>query len=196
MSEVALILGNGASRKGIDLSPFKHIYGCNLAYQEDIDFEWIVATDPAVQHQIYREYGGNKLFLDWEPVPSEMAAAMMSMDTDFTSNEYTPFGCVISGDMNGRHMTYLRKHDNCLSVSESQLPFSMASGALAMWDAAERGFTTIYLAGFGDVDHLHDQKLMDETGRRMIRWEKERRQIIEKYKEIEWVYLEKSENNA
>jgi hypothetical protein len=65
----------------------------------------------------------------------------------------------------------------------------MASGAMAMWDAAERGFTTIYLSGFGDVGHLHSQSLMEETGQRLARWEKERSQVIEKYKEIEWIYL-------
>jgi len=189
MSEVALILGNGASRKGLDLSSYKHIYGCNLAYKEDIDFEWIVATDPIIQHQVYREYDGSKLFLDWEPVPSEMAIAFEAFDTVNDSNEYSDYGCVISGEGNTMLMTYLKENDNCLTVSESRLPFEMAAGSLAMWDAAERGFTTIYLAGFGDVDHLHDQKLMDENGRRLVRWEYERRQIIEKYNEIEWIYL-------
>lgn len=189
MSDIALILGNGSSRKDIDLTPYKHIYGCNLAYKEDIDFEWIVATDPPLQHQIYREYEGNKLFLDWNPVPSEMAVAFDAFDTMKESNDYTPHGCVISGEGNTTMMTYLHEEDNCLSVSENQLPFEMAAGSLAMWDAAERGFTTIYLAGFGDVDHLHDQKLMDDTGRRLIRWEKERKKIIAKYDDIEWIYL-------
>jgi len=189
MSEIALILGNGASRRGLDVSPYKHIYGCNLAYQEDIDFEWIVATDPIIQHKIYREYDGDKLFLDWEPVPSEMAIAFEAVDTMNDSNDYTEHGCVISGEGNNILMTYLDQNDNCLTVSESQLPFEMAAGSLAMWDAAERGFTTIYLAGFGDVDHLHDHKLMDDNGRRLIRWEQERKEIIRMYDDIEWIYL-------
>jgi len=187
--KTALILGNGSSRKDLDLSSYEHIYGCNLAYREGIDFEYIVATDPPLQHQIYREYDGGKLFLDWSPVPSEMALAFEAFDTMNNSNEYTPHGCVISGEGNTTMMTYLRELDNCLTVSESQLPFEMAAGSLAMWDAAQRGFTTIYLAGFGDVDHLHDQKLMDENGRRLIRWEQERKEIIRMYSDIEWIYL-------
>lgn len=189
MSEIALVLGNGVSRQGLDTSPYKHIYGCNLAFKEDIDFEWIVATDPVVQHQIYREYDGNKLFLDWEPVPSEMAVAFEAFDTNNQSNDYTDYGCVISGEGNTTLMTYLNQEDNCLSVDPNLLPFEMASGSLAMWDAAERGFTTIYLAGFGDTDHLHNQALMGDGGVRLARWKKEIELITGKYDDIEWIYL-------
>ena len=192
MFETALILGNGKSRRNADLSTLigtSAIYGCNLAYKEDYPFEWIVATDPAIQHQIYREYDGNKLFLDWNSVPSEMAVAFEAFDTMNESNEYTPHGCVISGEGNTTMMTYLKEDDNCLTVAESQLPFEMAAGSLAMWDAAERGFKTIHLAGFGDVDHLHDQKLMDDDGRRLIRWEQERKEIMRMYDDINWIYL-------
>lgn len=192
MFETALILGNGKSRRNSDLSALigtSAIYGCNLAYKEDYPFEWIVATDPAIQHQIYREYDGNKLFLDWNSVPSEMAVAFEAFDTMNGSNEYTPHGCVISGEDNTTMMTYLKEDDNCLTVAESQLPFEMSAGSLAMWDAAERGFKTIHLAGFGDVDHLHDQKLMGDDGRRLIRWEQERKEIMRMYDDINWIYL-------
>lgn len=184
-----IILGNGKSRENVDLSNYKHIYGCNLAYKEDIDFEWIVATDVLIQHEIYRNYTGQCLFLDWEPIPSEMAVAFEAFDTQNESNDYTEYGCVISGEGNNTLMTYLRKEDQVISVKEERLPFLMAAGSLAMWHAAETGISKIHLAGFGDNEHLHDQTLMDDNGRRLARWEQERKQIIKLYPDIDWKYL-------
>jgi hypothetical protein len=65
----------------------------------------------------------------------------------------------------------------------------MAAGSLAMWHAAETGVNEIHLAGFGDNEHLHDQTLMDDNGRRLARWEQERKQIIKLYPDIDWKYL-------
>ena len=194
MYDSALILGNGASRKDLDLEPYigtSAIYGCNLAYQEDIPFEWIVSTDPLAQHDVYRNFKGNKLFLDWNPIPSQVANAMME-GKDFDGvdyNEFTPDGAVISGQGAEKRVTYCYEDDNVLSVFPTALPFEMASGSMAMWDAAERGFKTIYLSGMGDKAHLTNQTLMDDQGYRLSLWKQEREQLVELYKEINWIYL-------
>ena len=65
----------------------------------------------------------------------------------------------------------------------------MAAGSLAMWHAAETGADEIHLAGFGDNAHLHDQALMDDNGRRLARWEQERKEIIKLYDQIDWIYV-------
>lgn len=203
MNNTALILGNGKSRNynvgdllqrkstPTNLTDVAFVYGCNKIYLEDIKVDVIVATDPVAQHQIYREYDGKAelLFLDWESVPSEMASAVASFDQNVIANEYTPHGCVVSGEDNVTMMTYLKESDNVLSVSPNLLPHEMSSGSMAMWDAAERGFTTIYLAGFGDIDHVHYDQLRGNEEQKKLRWEEERRYLIEKYSEINWVYL-------
>src|SRR5210317_1426169 len=105
MSDTAIIFGNGNSRRLIDFNKFceEHqspfIYGCNSAYKE-FSVDMLVATDPVVQHQIYREYEGECLFLDWEEIPSEMASAVASFDQQVIANDYTPHGCVVSGEGN------------------------------------------------------------------------------------------------
>jgi hypothetical protein len=196
MSETAIIFGNGKSRKMVDFTKFciEHrspfVYGCNLVYEE-FPVDVIVATDPLSQHKIYREYQGEAelLFLDWSVIPSEMAASVASMDQNVSVNEYTPHGCVISGEGNHTAMTYLRENDNVMSVSPSLLPIEMSSGSMAMWDAAEKGYENIFLAGFGDVDHAYYDQLRGDEERKKVLWEKERRYLIEKYSEINWVYL-------
>ena len=194
MFDSALILGNGASREQLDLSVFigkSSIYGCNLAYKESIPFEWIVSTDPLAQHGIYRNYKGNCLFLDWKLVPSEIAVSMLGLDAYATPdvNEYTNNGCVISGEGEQCVYTYLDAKDEVSNVSFESLPFPMASGTLAMWDAAEKGFKTIYLAGMGDFVHLHNQHLMDDDGYRLAEWEEQRMKVIDMHPQINWIYL-------
>jgi hypothetical protein len=203
MNNTALILGNGKSRDynvgdllqrkstPTNLTDVAFVYGCNKIYLEDIEVDVIVATDPVAQHQIYREYDGGAelLFLDWESVPSEMAAAVASFDQNVIANEYTPHGCVVSGEDNITMMTYLKESDNVTTVSPNLLPHEMSSGSMAMWDAAERSFDTIYLAGFGDIDHVHYDQLRGNEEQKKLRWEEERRYLIGKYSEINWVYL-------
>ena len=194
MFDSALILGNGASREHLDLSVFignSSIYGCNKAYKESLPFEWIVSTDPLAQHDIYRNYKGNCLFLDWKLVPSEIAVSMLGLDAYAKPdvNEYTNNGCVISGEGDKCMYTYLDEKDEVSTVSFESLPFSMASGSLAMWDAAEKGFKKIYLAGMGDLEHLYDQKLMDNDGYRLAEWEEQRMKVIDMYPQINWIYL-------
>lgn len=191
MNNTALILGNGKSRNTANMIDTAFVYGCNKIYLEDVKVDVIVATDPISQHQIYREYEGEAelLFLDWEPIPSEMAVAFEAFDTSNLSNDYTDYGCVVSGEGNVTMMTYLKESDNVLSVSPNLLPREMSSGSMAMWDAAERGFTTIYLVGFGDVDHVHYDQLRGDEEQKKLLWEQERRYLIEKYSEINWIYL-------
>lgn len=193
----ALVLGNGASRKDLDIEEFigkSSIYGCNQAYKEDIPFEWIVSTDPLAQHDIYRNYEKPCLFLDWNCVPSEIAMDMLRLDafSEPDANSYTPHGCVISGEGDQTRYTFLREQtEECqaMCVEPTILPFEMASGTMAMWDAAERGFDKIFLAGMGDEDHLHNQNLMDDDGYRLAEWADQRERIIGMYPNIEWIYL-------
>jgi hypothetical protein len=188
----ALVLGNGASRKDLDIEEFvgkSSIYGCNQAYKEDIPFEWIVSTDPLAQHDIYRNYEKPCLFLDWNCVPSEIAMDMLRLDafSEPNLNPYTPHGCVISGEGDKAMYTFLREQtEECQAfcIEPEILPFEMSSGTMAMWDAAERGFDEIYLAGFGDTSHLYSDEWIH-----LEKWGIERSRLIDMYPHIKWIFL-------
>ena len=188
----ALVLGNGASRKDLDIQEFvgnSSIYGCNQAYKEDIPFEWIVSTDPLAQHDIYRNYEKPCLFLDWNCVPSEIAMDMLRLDafSEPNLNTYTPHGCVISGEGDEAMYTFLREQtEECQAfcIEPEILPFEMSSGTMAMWDAAERGFDEIYLAGFGDTSHLYSDEWIH-----LEKWGIERSRLIDMYPHIKWSFL-------
>jgi hypothetical protein len=188
----ALVLGNGASRKDLDIEEFvgkSSIYGCNQAYKEDIPFEWIVSTDPLAQHDIYRNYEKPCLFLDWKCVPSEIAVDMLRLDalSEPNLNTYTTHGCVISGEGDKAMYTFLREQtEECqvMCIESTKLPFEMSSGTMAMWDAAERGFDEIYLAGFGDTSHLYSDEWIH-----LEKWGIERSRLIDMYPHIKWSFL-------
>ena len=54
MSSIAFVLGNGESRKGIDINDLKQkgkVYACNAVYRTHQP-DWLVAGDPKMMHEI------------------------------------------------------------------------------------------------------------------------------------------------
>ena len=54
MSSIAFVLGNGESRKGIDINDLKEkgtVYACNAVYRTHKP-HWLVAVDPKMMHEI------------------------------------------------------------------------------------------------------------------------------------------------
>ena len=194
MEKIAFIFGNGESRKSapVDELYAKHdnvfTYGCNFFYRENVDIDMLVATDAIAQHKIYREYNGACLFMDWEPIPSEFAPTLTVTGYNILVNDYTPYGCVVNGEGEHLCMTYLRENDNITTLKETDLPILMSSGSLAMWHAAESGFETVYLFGFGDINHAIRKTLMGDEEEKKILWEKERLFLTNRYRSINWIY--------
>ena len=63
VSENLFVLGNGESRKSIDVELLKtkgKVYGCNAIYREHV-VDGLIAVDPMLEHEIYRSgYCDNK----------------------------------------------------------------------------------------------------------------------------------------
>lgn len=76
MTENLFVLGNGESRKDIDVDLLKtkgKVYGCNAIYREH-KLDGLIAVDPMLEHEIYRSgyCNENKVyFRDWENMPNE-----------------------------------------------------------------------------------------------------------------------------
>ena len=76
------VIGNGESRKGIDLSKLKsygNVYGCNGFYR-DFTPHGLVSVDPGIMHEIYgSDYAINNTcyFRGWTPVPAMLYDDML-----------------------------------------------------------------------------------------------------------------------
>ena len=77
MGDRVFCIGNGESRKDIDLykyKPFGKMYGCNAIYRDHPDLcDCITAVDHGITHEVYHAGMAQKIpcyFRGWTPVPS------------------------------------------------------------------------------------------------------------------------------
>ncbi len=86
MTENLFVLGNGESRKNIDVELLKSkgkVWGCNALYREH-EVDGLIAVDPMLEHEIYRSgyCDHNKVyFRDWENMPNEHYDMMKEAQT-------------------------------------------------------------------------------------------------------------------
>lgn len=61
---IVYVVGNGESRKGINLDTLpRPVFGCNALYR-DFQPDYLVAGDPAITEEIRASYRGNFVFVD------------------------------------------------------------------------------------------------------------------------------------
>ena len=86
MTENLFVLGNGESRKNIDVELLKSkgkVWGCNALYREH-EVDGLIAVDPMLEHEIYRSgyCDHNRVyFRDWENMPNEHYDMMKEAQT-------------------------------------------------------------------------------------------------------------------
>ena len=91
VTENLFVLGNGESRKDIDVELLKtkgKVYGCNAIYREHV-VDGLIAVDPMLEHEIYRSgyCDNNKVyFRDWEDVPADQYEMMKEAQTSNMKN--------------------------------------------------------------------------------------------------------------
>lgn len=194
MYRSAIILGNGESRKGIDIPDSCDVWACNLAFKELIPIDVLVATDVHRQHEIYTSGYANEnrcIFLDWTPVPSEATTPEMLQLSGFTTKQNEPTGndVVISGWNNTMFFTYLNDNDCVENIRMNEIPRRFSSGSFAMWLAAKEGYDEILLAGFGDTKHAYREYVEGVDIPHIDLWKEEREYIIESHNDVNWRYL-------
>ena len=76
VTENLFVLGNGESRKDIDVELLKtqgKVWGCNAIFRDHI-VDGLIAVDPMMEHEIYRSgyCDRNRVyFRDWENMPND-----------------------------------------------------------------------------------------------------------------------------
>ena len=86
MSENLFVLGNGESRKDIDVELLKSkgkVYGCNAMFREH-ELDGLIAVDPMLEHEIYQSGYAHKnpcFFRSWDGMPVDHYEMMKEAQT-------------------------------------------------------------------------------------------------------------------
>ena len=196
---VALILGNGESRLGVNYReeyPGAFVYGCNGAYKESPDA--LICSDIYMQHIIYKTgYCKDNLcyFSEWAPVPSGAAEhIIMALKENglpvIENRKDTTFGltrtqAVISGSVNANYVTWVDDKDMVKSIEQMEV----SSGSRALLTACESGqYKEIVLLGFDGMNasnvYQNDEGYERSTPRN--EWVQERQDIMDKFPNIKF----------
>jgi len=104
------LIGNGESRKGLDLNKYKSkgkVFGCNALYR-DFTPDVLISVDHGIMHEIY--HNGYALknecwFRDWNKLPAMMYESLVTgqFDTEYQndrgdSQEFVMHGANMSGE--------------------------------------------------------------------------------------------------
>jgi len=196
---VALILGNGESRLGVNYReeyPGAFVYGCNGAYKESPDA--LICSDIYMQHIIYKTgYCKDNLcyFSEWAPVPSGAAEHIIVAlkenglpiieNTKDTTYGLTRTQAVISGSVNANYVTWVDDKDMVKSIEQIEI----SSGSRALLTACESGqYKEIILLGFDGMNasnvYQNDEGYERSTPRN--EWVQERQDIMDKFPNIKF----------
>ena len=196
---VALILGNGESRLGVNYReeyPGAFVYACNGAYKESPDA--LICSDIYMQHIIYKTgYCKDNLcyFSEWAPVPSGAAEhIIMALKENglpvIENRKDTTFGltrtqAVISGSVNANYVTWVDDKDMVKSIEQMEV----SSGSRALLTACESGqYKEIVLLGFDGMNasnvYQNDEGYERSTPRN--EWVQERQDIMNKFPDIKF----------
>jgi hypothetical protein len=107
---VAFVLGNGVSRRNIDLARLKQlgpVYGCNALYR-DFAPDCLVATDRPIAQQIQESgYSKRHRFYTRKPIPDSGAFVIPQQ---YYTNSSGPIACAIAAS-DGHNRLYMLGYD-------------------------------------------------------------------------------------
>lgn len=150
MKKIAVI-GNGNSRKRIDLDFINfRTYGCNALYR-DYNTDVLVSVDNGMMQEIYTEYTGDASiwFRSWNPLPAEikemLPIPMPVIEKGSPCAEFT-----LNGADWGTHITWLSRDEIQPNIVPSGLGIDdWSTGTTAIRLACEMEKPdTVYLIGF------------------------------------------------
>jgi len=155
MLEVTIV-GNGPSRKDIDLTEIGHeVWGCNAVYRDTKCCDILFAVDMPMQQEIVESgyYLGNLVaFADIDPIPMEMME-MLSMtlpDVTVTKVESdTHF--IIQGEIGATQILGLTRPELIVTYNYPELK-NLFTGMSALGYAMMQGYEKINLIGFDALE--------------------------------------------
>jgi len=160
----AFCLGNGPSRKSLDLEslkPYGTVIGCNAIYR-DFTPDILVAVDSRMSHKIYRSgYAQeNTTYLAyWTPVPRMVAETMLESMAGKTDIEWLDDNDVVYHGADGvytlikgknlglTYITGVHKEDKVKNIEPDIGSFAYSTGARSIYLACELGAEEVYIIG-------------------------------------------------
>jgi|TARA_B110000503_G_scaffold142735_1_gene240660 hypothetical protein len=118
------VLGNGESRKDIDIAGLKHlgpVYGCNGLYR-DFSPNALIVVDGGMQHEVYSSgycYENKCWFRSWTKLP-EYAYEALSEKTDIKNEKGNSKEFVLNGT-DPKQMEVLREHHIKLGTDQKTI---------------------------------------------------------------------------
>ena len=174
----AFCLGNGPSRKSIDLESLKSygtVIGCNAIYR-DFTPDILVALDSRIGHEIYRSGYAlkNKTYLGyWTPVPKMVAETMLESMGGETNIEWNNaedvvyhgadgvFTLMVGNNLGMTYITGVVPNDFVENIEPAIGDFAYSTGARAIYLACELGAKEVYIIGYdlfsadGTIDNIY-----------------------------------------
>tara|TARA_B110000967_G_C18821653_1_gene529046 strand:- start:315 stop:1112 length:798 start_codon:yes stop_codon:yes gene_type:complete len=177
-NKIAVCLGNGQSRQGLDLEKMKKyatVIGCNAIYR-DFTPDILVAVDSRISHEIYRKANLNnmKAYLGyWTPIPNMVAMEMLrscktKIDSDATEggNECVYHGAdgvftAVKGKNLGiAYVTEVKEKQGPVKSIEPDVDgFAYATGSRSVHLACDLGAETVFIVGhdlYSDNDKINN----------------------------------------
>ena len=168
----AWIIGNGPSRKGIDLNDLDGAtFGCNALYR-DITPTYLLSGDAGVIKEICESQypKSNKcIFPDWNPIPVDYQEALLE---PFRHGKYEIYNSnpngysyvqIFGNEHEGANQVHVVGCDPAWQIESMSGPFGDAefsvnffAGSNALAHACYKGFDEIHLLGFDSVWNFVD----------------------------------------
>jgi hypothetical protein len=155
MSEVT-ILGNGPSRKDVDVSTITHdVWGCNAIYRDTKECDIVFAVDMPVQKEIVESeyYRGNMVaFADIDPLPIEMMQMLVpTFNNADVSVKEDDTHFIIQGDDESTQFLGLIRPETIVTYNDPLLK-NLFTGMSALGFAMQNGYDRINLIGFDALE--------------------------------------------
>jgi hypothetical protein len=155
MLEVTIV-GNGPSRKDIDLTEIGHeVWGCNAIYRDTTCCDIVFAVDMPVQQEIVESgyYLGNLVaFADIDPIPMEMMGMFQPTLHNVTVTKVeSDSHFIIQGDDSGTQFLGLTRPELIVVYNYPELK-NLFTGMSALGYAMMQGYEKINLIGFDALE--------------------------------------------
>ena len=164
-----IVLGNGPSRRGLDLHKLAEsatIYGCNALYR-DFQPDFLFANDVNMMIEILQSnYPGRCVFLDTPPLPKEQAEACCFMDS-ITGKE-VPITHEFGIKEQAEEFIYIPHHNNHHTVAVAADRY----GKVFIWlspNLCDHGFDSLTA---GSWDNVYDGTPVYSTDSRRLECKK------------------------
>jgi|TARA_R110000851_G_scaffold87136_4_gene189744 hypothetical protein len=195
MLEVTIV-GNGPSRKDIDLSAIGHeVWGCNAVYRDTKCCDILFAVDMPMQQEIVESgyYLGNLVaFADIDPLPIELWDMFIpTLPNPTVSRKDTDTHFIIQGDSGATQFLGLTRPELIVTYNYPELK-NLFTGMSALGYAMMQGYEKINLIGFDALEGDSSENIYEGSVNYMHKYNADSRVLNAQRSQfialLEWYY--------